>query len=362
MSKARGLADLGNVYSDGALSNRNMVINGAMNVAQRGTAAVAIASNGYFSCDRFLHNISLSFISKSTSGQNLNSVTPPPDFTNYIGVVIDTATTPTGDAYYNLRQNIEGHNTSQLNWGSSNARDVTISFWVRSSITGSFSVSLRNGGATRSYVTTYAISSADTWEKKTITVSGDTTGTWATDNSTGLTLNWGLGNSTGTYSTSTLDAWQAGSKTGATTGVDLVATLGATFYLTGVQLEVGDTATPFEHRSYAQEMALCQRFYERVGNWSYTSRYYAYPVYRTRANSIGFPTSYRVQKRASPTVTLYSDSLNATGVLTNISNGAVATVQYGPTGDNNGAYRVQFASDVSSNTAYGLKLEADAEL
>jgi len=241
---------------------KNLIINGDMRIAQRGTSATITGGSVCHTVDRFIMNIDTTiFNSIATMGQNLDSLTPPSDFSNYVGIQINTGTALSGNPYYNFRQQIEGNNLSHLKFGTSDAKTITLSFWVRSTLTGDFSFSLRNGASNRSYVTTYNIASANTWEKKTITITGDTTGTWAVDNTIGLTVNWGLGNSSGNFSTSTLNEWQAGSLTGATTGVDLVATTNAKWYITGVQLEIGDTATPFENRMYSQELAMCQRYY-----------------------------------------------------------------------------------------------------
>jgi hypothetical protein len=249
-----------------SLGVRNLIINGDMRIAQRGTSATISGASAYHTVDRFVMNIATTiFDSIATMGQNLDSLTPPSDFSDYVGIQINTGTALSGNPFYNFRQQIEGNNLSHLKFGTSDAKTITLSFWVRSTLTGDFSFSLRNGANNRSYVTTYNIASANTWEKKTITITGDTTGTWAVDNTVGLSLNWGLGNSSGSFSTSTLNEWQASSLTGATTGVDLVATTNAKWYITGVQLEVGTEATPFEHRPYDMELARCQRYLPVIG-------------------------------------------------------------------------------------------------
>ena len=363
MSKARGLADLGNVYSDGALSNRNLIINGAMQVAQRGTSFAGL-TNGTpkYTLDRWKFSEGGAPTGVLTITQDTDV---PAGFGSSLKVDCTTANaTMAGGALLKLAYRIEGQDLQQLGYGGAGAQQTTISFWVKSNKTGTYAIMVFQPDDTRQEQVQYTIDVADTWEKKTGIITADTTGVIDNNTGAGLELSFALGAGSSWRSGTAPTAWKSYLKADAYVGqtVNLSDNTANYWNITGVQLEVGDTATPFEHRSYAQEMALCQRFYERVGNWSSTSRYYAYPVYRTRTNSLGFPTSYRVQKRASPTVTLYSDSLNATGVLTNISSGAVVTVQFGPTGDNNGVYRAQFASDVSSSTAYGLKLEADAEL
>jgi hypothetical protein len=261
MSKARGLADLGNVYDDGALSNRNLIINGGMAIDQRNGGSGITPTAWAYSVDRFRAEIGQQ--SKITVEQNAGSVTPPNGFSHYLGVTSTSAYTPlTGDYFY-INTQIEGYNSAQLEWGASGAKDVTLSFWVRSSLTGTHSGALRNGNSTRSYPFTFTVSSSNTWEYKTITISGDTSGTWSIDNTSGIQLSFSLG--AGTTYRGTAGAWaSADYRAGVTGAVDIVGTNGATFYFTGVQLEVGDTATPFEHRSYGDELARCQRYYQQV--------------------------------------------------------------------------------------------------
>jgi hypothetical protein len=170
----------------------------------------------------------------------------------------------------------EGFNIADLAWGTANAKTVTLSFWVNCSLTGTFGGSFRQGSGTRSYPFTYTISSANTWEQKTITVAGDTSGTYASNNTAGLILSLGFG--VGSTFSATAGAWAAGNFVSATGATSVVGTSGATFYITGVQLEIGTSATPFERRMYGQELALCQRYcyvlgggalYERIatGGW-----------------------------------------------------------------------------------------------
>jgi len=164
----------------------------------------------------------------------------------------------TTDRYY-IRQYIEGYNVADLGWGTASAQTITLSFWVRSSVTGTFGGSLQNDAVDRTYAFTYTVSSANTWEQKSITIAGDTSGTWLKTNGIGLIVQWSLGMGP-TYLT-TAGSWTAGNYLSATGSTNLIATNGATFYITGVQLEVGSTATPFERRMYGQELALCQRYY-----------------------------------------------------------------------------------------------------
>jgi len=196
-----------------------------------------------------------------------------------------TGVAPTGTDYVYVSQNIEGYNVDDLGFGTASAKSVTLSFWVRSSLTGNFGVGLRNSDGTRAFISSYSIIAANTWEYKTITVAGDSAGTWLTDNGIGIRVDFDLG--VGPTFSTTAGSWQAGNYFGLTDGVKLAATTGATFYITGVQLEAGSVATPFERRSYGQELALCQRYYslfqasarQQASAGGYMSVSYNFPTY-----------------------------------------------------------------------------------
>jgi hypothetical protein len=236
---------------------KNRIINGDMRIAQRGTSAISVSTDPTprnYPVDRF-------FCSASGGGvySTQQSSTVPTGFNNSIINTVTTADSSiaAGDVYY-MAQAIEGFNLSDLAWGTADAQTVTLSFWVRSSITGTFSGSIRNSAANRAYVFTYTINAANTWEKETITIAGDTSGTWETTTSAGAFIAWDLGS--GTNFNGTASSWTAGNYLRASSATNWIATNGATFYITGVQLEIGSTATPFERRLYNQELANCQRY------------------------------------------------------------------------------------------------------
>ena len=291
MSKARELANLGNVYSDGALSNRNLIINGAMQVAQRGTS-VSSPTDGTFLLDRFA-------VFRNGAGivDMAQSSVAPDGFKNSLLLTVSTADTSLGSSDFGgLRYVVEGHDIAQIGFGTANAKQITLSFYVRSSVAGTYSVSFRNSAGNRYYAANYTINSADTWERKSITITADTSGTWVTDSGKGIDLRFCLWE--GGYSAAP-DAWGDGNIIGANnTTTSWIATTSNTFYITGVQLEVGDTATPFEHRSYGQELALCQRYFEIIGNASERTYIGGGLWYSSSRPYVG--VKFKTTKRAAP--------------------------------------------------------------
>ena len=250
-------ANLSSVNDGPIAGSRNRIINGDMRIDQRfaGTTQTALG----FSVDRWF-----------TSGaggtgiySSIRSTTAPAGFTNSLLLTVTTADTSiaASDLYY-LGHSVEGFNTADLSLGTADAKSFTLSFWVRSSIAGTYAVRFANSAANRSYVAQYTINAANTFEYKTITVAGDTSGTWLTDNSLGLNILWALG--AGSTWETTAGSWTAGNFVSTSAATEWVSTSGATFYITGVQLEPGSTATPFERRSYGQELSLCQRYFANV--------------------------------------------------------------------------------------------------
>lgn len=278
---------------------KNRIINGACMIDQRNAgASVTITANSTYTLDRWSGQMSQA--SKYSVQQNAGSVTPPIGFTNYIGCTSLSAYTVGAAETFGIRQNIEGLNVADFGWGTANATTVTLSFWVRSSLTGTFGGSLRNLASDRSYPFSYAISSANTWEQKSITVAGDTTGTWLKTNGVGVSLFFSLG--TGSTGSATAGAWAAGNYVSSTGATSVVGTNGATFYITGVQLEKGSTATSFDYRPYGTELQLCQRYYELTDYEIVASGYYA----------AGY---WKADKRASPTITIKQRSTGSGGAL-----------------------------------------------
>jgi hypothetical protein len=305
---------------------KNRIINGDMRIDQRNAGASVTPTNGQYTLDRYLSVLSQA--SKFSVQQNAAAVTPPTGFTNYLGVTsLSSYAVLTGD-YFQIVQAIEGYNISDLAWGTANAKTVTLSFWVRSSLTGTFAGAFNNAANNRSYVFNYTISSANTWEQKTITVAGDTTGTWGTTTGIGINLRFSLGGGA-TYQT-TAGAWTAGDYFTSSSATSVVGTNGATFYITGVQLEQNTSATPFERRLYNQELANCQRYCEvqgRIGTRSIA----AFGFYET-TTTVNCVLNY-TQKRATPTVTVTNGggsantfaSSQATSTINTVTAGSIQT-------------------------------------
>jgi hypothetical protein len=252
--------DSQNISATNSLGFRNRIINGDMRIDQRNAGASVTAGALQYTVDRWRELASPA--SKFTIQRNAGAVTPPAGFTNYLGLTSTSAYSVGAADYQLIQQFVEGFNAADLAWGTANAQAVTISCLVRSSLTGTFGGSVQNSSNNRSYPFTYTINAANTWELKTIVVPGDTTGTWLRDSGRGITLNFSIG--TGSNNSGTAGAWSSSDFRSATGAVSVVGTSGATFYITGVQLEAGSVATPFERRPYGTELALCQRYYYRL--------------------------------------------------------------------------------------------------
>jgi len=283
---------------------RNRIINGAMVIAQRGTGSTSVqTSTSYASCDRWA-----SYGTQNSKYTVQQSSTAPTGFSNSLLATSSAATSLGASDYYVFVQPIEGFNFADLGFGTATAKTVTVSFWVQSSLTGTFGGALANYAGSRSYPFTYTISSANTWTQISVTIAGDTSGTWVGASNAGAAiLYFGLGIGS-TYS-GTAGAWAGSNYLGATGATSVVGTNTATFYITGVQLEAGTTASPFEYRQYGTELFLCQRYYE-VSAVAIEA-----PDQSSGASRLMW--FFKVTKRASPTITLAGGS-NITGGSVNV--------------------------------------------
>ena len=315
----------------GQLSNRNLIDNGDHRIDQRNDGS-AVTGSGDFPVDRF--NLSESGGGAFSAQRVADAPTGFQFSTKVTTTTADTSITGTERLLYITR--LEGQNTAFLEFGTANAKTITLSFYVKSSITGTFSGSLQNGASNRSYPYNYTINTANTWEYKTVTITGDTTGTWATDNTKSHQVIWSLGNSSDRAAT--VNAWGDGQIWGSTTGTtNTLGTLNATWFITGVQLEVGEVATAFEHRSLGDELAKCQRYFQTsfasapgTGNTDNTGIVLAGGS--TTGNSTTFLGPGHIQlapnMRAAPTVTVYD-------LATPRNTGKVHRHTYGSSGSNN---------------------------
>jgi hypothetical protein len=296
---------------------KNRIINGAMVIDQRNAgASVTITSTAAdtYTLDRWVGYGSAA--SKFSVQQDAAAVTPPVGFNDYLGVTSLSAYSITSGDLFRITQFIEGYNIADLAWGTANAKTVTLSFWVRSSLTGTFGGAISNSAYNRGYPFSYTISSANTWEQKTVTITGDTTGTWLTTNGIGMRVNFSVG--TGSANSGTAGAWQANGMVSSTGATSVVGTNGATWYVTGVQLEIGTSATPFERRLYGQELANCQRyFYSYNASSSFNSDsggFARQPLFVTSSTGAKWYPQYPVPMRVCPTVSSANMASAATGI------------------------------------------------
>jgi hypothetical protein len=276
---------------------RNRIINGAMVIDQRNAGASVTPTASGYTLDRWRAGLSVS--SKFSVQQNAGSVTPPVGFKNYLGVTSLSSYTVGAGEVFNIAQFIEGFNAADLDFGTANAKTITLSFWVYSSLTGTFGGALSNDARNRSYPFSYTISAANTWEYKTITIAGDTSGTWLTSNNVGIRLEISMG--AGSTFSGTAGAWAGSDFRSATGATSVVGTNGATFYITGVQLEVGTQATSFEYRQYGTELQLCQRYYQMV---TYAGKQYQAICLATALDSTTVSTNFtlKTSMRGTPSL------------------------------------------------------------
>jgi hypothetical protein len=305
---------------------KNRIINGDMRIDQRNAGAAVTTGTYSYAADRF-------FIANQCDGAfSLQQVTDAPtEFTNSLKVTVTTADTSLSSAQrFVINHGLEGFNMADLAYGTANAKTTTLSFWVKSSVTGSYSVSLRAGdaGAGAVYATSYVINTANTWEYKSITIAGSTIGTWPTTNACWAYLIFNLG--IGSDYNITANTWVAGANgQGISSDTSLVGTVNATWQITGVQLEEGSVATPFERRLYGQELALCQRYCQQYGAGENGQTYFLVGhVWSTTLCQYAFVP--RVPFRTTPSVTTNGTivNLSANTVIT-LSSIAVSANDYG---------------------------------
>lgn len=352
------------VQQDLGISFKNRIINGAMVIDQRNAGASVTPTNGQYCLDRFY--FLLSQTSKLTCQQNAGGVTPPAGFSKYIGVTSTSAYTVGASENFVLVQAIEGQNVADLNWGSVNAQTITMSFWVYSSITGTFGGAIENSSEARNYPFSYTINSANTWTKISITVVGDTTGTWLTTNGVGIYVIFGLG--VGSSKSGTAGVWGTTAYYSVTGATSIVGTNGATWYMTGLQFEVGTQATTFDYRDYARELIMCQRYYQKSYEYSVvpgTTIDNEYAIQQDWGNAAAgvassvFPLA--VTMRASPNLTIY-DIVGNSNRVTGLDSGAAQTQNVTMNNKNATATRVYVRMYAVSYYGISYMFTASAEL
>jgi hypothetical protein len=343
----------GTVAGASPMMFRNKVINGDMRIDQR--YAGSSVSNIYgYGVDRWAGYYLGSGTGRFSAQQ---SSTAPTGFKNSWLLTVTTADSSPSSGYgYGITHTIEGYNIADLNFGSSNALSVTVSFWVRSSVTGTFPFTISNGTSTRTYGSTYTINSANTFEYKTITIPGDVTGTWTYDNTGGIYMVFGFGGGSTRAASAGWQTFSGSTATMVTGCTQLIATNGATFYITGVQLEAGTKATPFEYRQFTTELQLCQRYYEKsyllehVPGTNSTYGISTGIVDGGSSTAIACNITYRVTKRTAPAVSFYKFDGTANVWARNTDNASTGTLSYPWGGATHGLYRIDSSAQALSTT------------
>jgi hypothetical protein len=277
---------------------RNRIINGAMVISQRnGTTGTLITGDNQYALDRWTYRTNLT--SKFTSTQSTNA---PTGFYNSNQTTVTTSATPSAGEYASLKHSIEGYNIIDFAFGTADAKPITLSFWVRSSVVGTYGARVGNENLTQTFVFQYTVNAANTWEQKTITIGGSTTGTWNVTTAIGLAVQFDLGSGSA-FETNTLNTWQNADAIRTPTNVKLVTNSGATWYVTGVQLEKGNIATSFDVRPFGTELQLCQRYYQQIGK-SNNVGYQPYGVgVCTTTTETSIMINLPVMMRSNPTFT-----------------------------------------------------------
>ena len=351
--------DDGTSIASGLSHFRNRIINGAMEIDQRNAGASVTPADGAYTLDRWNYNAT-----QASKMSVQRSTTAPVGFSNSMLITTTTAVSVGSGDTFSTIQSIEGFNFADCAWGTANAKTITLSFWVRSSLTGTFGGALLNSAQNRSYPFTYTISSANTFEYKTVTIAGDTTGTWiGATNGIGVRVCFDLG--AGSTYAGTAGAWTGSAKYAATGSVSVIGTLNATWYITGVQLEVGSYATTFERRPYTTELQLCQRYFFQSTNYgkamSYTEAHaLVYGAQTGTFNWMWAKAYFPVEMRSAPTVTT-SDAAGTTGKLT------IFTSSGGGTTNNITPYSVytdkhSYSVSVYNESKYGIFAAIKAEI
>jgi hypothetical protein len=326
---------------------RNRIINGDFRISQYNANTAVTPTTNTYVIDRW--RLINGGVSSKLSTQQMTSttsgyITPPVGFATYLNITSQSAYSVSSSDRFHTYHVIEGINCADLAWGTANAKAVTISFWVQSSLTGTFGGAIQNNAANRSYPFSYTINSANTWQYVTVTIPGDTTGTWLVDNNGGLFVYFGLG--CGSSVSGTSGVWAAADYRSSTGAVSVVGTNAATFYITGVQLEKGSVATPFDYRLYGKELLMCQRYYWKVAadggslcgfgsgqfpNSTTANLIFSYPATMRAAPSMAYSGTFNVNGGSS------AYAVSAISAFTSTTYGRIDATVSGATGGNGAA-------------------------
>jgi len=308
-----------------ALRFRNLINNGAMKIHQRGGAVAATVNPGAYSLDRWKGW-------SSAGGYNMEQSTDAPDeFGNSMKCTVTSTHTVDSGSHIFLEQLLNGIDLPRLQFGKSSAKSITLSFWVKSSVAGTYGIGLENAAINRSYVAEYTVNTANAWERKTIAIAGDTSGTWPITEGIGAKLRFSLGS--GSQFQATKDAWSAGDFFTTSNDAKWIENTGATFYLTGVQLEEGSYATDFEHRPYALELVECKRYFQKVGGLVGTA---------ISATAAQFGASLSPEMRTTPTIS-QTGVINITDTYSSDHNQSAVGISF--SGSNSGlGLRIQLSN------------------
>jgi len=363
MTKAAELAKMGEVLTNSQIGGRrNILINGAMQVAQRSTSETGLgASSGYFTLDRF----------RITSGNNAgrltmsqSSVTDLPGFANALKMDCTTADTST-DAAENLRLQtlLEGQDLQQLKKGTSSAEKFTISFYVKGNASATYMLELFDGDNSRHNTQQFAVTSS--WNRISLTFAGDTTGAFDDDNALSLYLNfWLHAGSNFTSGTYTANTWASNTNANRAVGISsFFDSTDRTLEITGLQMEIGSQATPFEHRSFGEELALCQRYYYQsadnlAGGVGQGGMWFGENINTTECFGPG--NNFPVTMRATPTVVIYDNSGTA-GAAHTLGTGDVTGITVGSI-SNRGFAKISKSGGLTDERQMGAQFTATAEL
>ena len=344
---------------------RNRIINGDMRIDQRNAGGAVIPTTSTFTLDRWQFQATQA--SKMSIQQTTSVVNGPPGFPNYMSIQTTTAFSVAAGDYFAMRTAIEGQNMSDYAWGTANAKTVTLSFYAWASVSGTYGGAISNNALNRSYPFSYTVHAPATWQLITVTIPGDTTGTWTVDNTVGLNLYFGLGS--GATFAGTAGAWAAANYVTSTGATSVVGTLSRALLITGVQLEAGSAATPYERRQYGTELALCQRYYEKSYDLATVpgTAAAANPVlffvggFASASLSGGCAVSFAARKRTNPTVTLYSLTTGTSGKVRDAQNAADVNGTVNNSGDGGFSW---FATTSAATTSINFNVHwtASSEL